>query len=315
MIAFSLWFVGGLFVDGWAHTHNKVDQSFFTPWHAILYSGWMVTALFLVITALVNHQRGATWRESVPMGYFPSLVGVGLFGLGGLGDMAWHIAFGIERGVEALLSPTHLLLAVSMGLVASGPLRAAWQRPYSARVVDQLPMLLSVAFTLSVITFFVQSTHPVTQLWGLDLLHYYRNDDFAATALLLGMGIMVAAPLFILRWGQPIPGAFTLFYGINAAAMAFLNNIYPQKPVLAFVLAGAILDMIGLIAQPTPQRIWPWRIFAMSTPAVLLGVYFASLLLMGGIVWRIHFWLGIIVMSSMLALLISEAFGVGRDAR
>ena len=57
MIVLSLWFVGGLFVDGWAHTHNKVDQSFFTPWHAILYSGWAVTALFLVITALGSAQQ------------------------------------------------------------------------------------------------------------------------------------------------------------------------------------------------------------------------------------------------------------------
>ena len=313
MLVLSLWFVGGLFVDGWAHTHNKVDQSFFTPWHAILYSGWAVTALFLVVTALVNHQRGATWRESVPAGYFPALIGAGLFGLGGLGDMVWHIAFGIERGVEALLSPTHLLLAVSMGLVASGPLRAVWQRPHSARVIDQMPMLLSVAFTLSVITFFVQSTHPVTQLWGLSLLHNYRDDDFAATALLLGMGVLTAAPLFVLRRGQPVPGAFTLIYGVNALAMAFLNsNLYPQKPVLAFVLAGAILDVIRLMVCPSPQRVWPWRLFAMSIPAVILGAYLASLLWMGGIGWRIHFWLGIIVMSSVAALIMSEAFSVIR---
>src|SRR5262245_27710062 len=35
-------FVGGLFLDGWAHNHGKVDQSFFTPWHAILYSSYAI---------------------------------------------------------------------------------------------------------------------------------------------------------------------------------------------------------------------------------------------------------------------------------
>src|SRR5215469_12275517 len=32
--------VGGVFLDGWAHNHGKVDQSFFTPWHALLYSAF-----------------------------------------------------------------------------------------------------------------------------------------------------------------------------------------------------------------------------------------------------------------------------------
>lgn len=313
MVALSLWFVGGLFVDGWAHTHNKVDQSFFTPWHAILYSGWMVTALVLIVTAQVNHHRGARWREALPPGYFAALIGAGLFGLGGLGDMAWHIVFGIERGIEALFSPTHLILAVSMGLVASGPLRAAWQRAgeranHSA-ITAQLPMILSMAFTLSVITFFVQSTHPVTQLWGLSLVHNYRDDDFAATALLFGMGVLSAAPLFLLRRGQTMPGAFTLIYGINALAMGVLNsNFYPQKPVLAFVLAGVILDGLCVALKPSPQRVWHWRAFAMCVPIVLLSAYFATVHLMGGIAWRIHFWMGIIVMSSVLALIMSEAF-------
>ena len=316
MVVLSLWFVGGLFVDGWAHTHNKVDQSFFTPWHAILYSGWAVTALFLVITALVHHHDGASWRESVPTGYFPALIGAGLFGIGGLSDMAWHIAFGIERGVEALLSPTHLVLAVSMGLVASGPLRTAWQRAYSGRVIDQLPMLLSVAFTLSVITFFVQSTHPVTQLWGLNLLHSYRDDDFAATALLLGMGVLTGATLFVLRYGRPMPGAFTLIYGVNALAMAFLNDsFFPQKQVLAFVVAGALLDGLCMLLRPQPDKAWRWRMFAMCVPVALLGAYFVSLLLLSGISWRIHFWMGIIVMSSVLALIMSEAFRTRRDAQ
>ena len=201
-----------------------------------------------------------------------------------------------------------------MGLVASGPLRAAWQRPYSAKVVDQSPMLLSVALTLSVITFFAQSTHPVTQLWGLNLVHNYRNDDFAATALLLGMGVLSGAALFVLRQGRPMPGAFTLIYGINALAMAFLNSdFFPQKQILAFVVAGALLDGLCMRIRPQPSHEWRWRIFAMLVPLALLGSYFLSLLLMAGIAWRIHFWMGIMVMSSLLVLLISEAFRVRPD--
>ncbi len=57
-------------------------------------------------------------------GYGLSLLGVSIFALGGVSDMIWHMLFGIEVNVDALLSPTHLLLAVGMALIVSGPLRA-----------------------------------------------------------------------------------------------------------------------------------------------------------------------------------------------
>ena len=37
MIILVCWFVGGLFIDGWAHNHGLVDRTFFTPWHALLF--------------------------------------------------------------------------------------------------------------------------------------------------------------------------------------------------------------------------------------------------------------------------------------
>ena len=38
MAILSVLLVGGFFVDLWAHSHGRVDESFFTPWHAILYA-------------------------------------------------------------------------------------------------------------------------------------------------------------------------------------------------------------------------------------------------------------------------------------
>ncbi len=40
MVILLALFLGGLHVDGWAHAHGKVDQSFFTPWHALFYSSF-----------------------------------------------------------------------------------------------------------------------------------------------------------------------------------------------------------------------------------------------------------------------------------
>jgi len=41
-----------------------------------------------------------------------SLLGVAIFGLSGGVDFLWHSLFGFEVDTEALLSPTHLSLAI-----------------------------------------------------------------------------------------------------------------------------------------------------------------------------------------------------------
>jgi len=111
--------IGGVWLDNWAHTHGKVDKSFFTPWHAVLYSAFAVAAVFLVMSLVRNHNKGYPWREALPPGYDLSLLGVIVFAAGGVLDMIWHILFGIEVSVEALLSPTHLILAFGLVLGAA----------------------------------------------------------------------------------------------------------------------------------------------------------------------------------------------------
>lgn len=162
----SAWMVGGLYLDGWAHRHGKVDDVFLTPWHAILYSGVLVTFIFLLFNQARNMSRGHTLRRSLPRGYLLSLVGVTLFLLGGTLDFLWHTLFGIEVDLETLLSPTHLLLATSGVLMISGPMRATWARLSrdEARGWKRLgPLALSAALILSIVTFFTQFAHPISE--------------------------------------------------------------------------------------------------------------------------------------------------------
>src|SRR5712691_732165 len=68
MIVFCCWFLGGLYLDGWAHNHGLVDKTFFTPWHAVLYSGYFANAVLLVGTVVINHLRGYRWQQAIPSG-------------------------------------------------------------------------------------------------------------------------------------------------------------------------------------------------------------------------------------------------------
>lgn len=164
--ALSAWVIGGAYLDGWAHNHGKVDDVFITPWHAVLYSGVLVLFIFLAINQGRNMSKGYVWQRALPAGYTLSLLGVGLFLVGGGFDFAWHTIFGIEVNIEQLLSPSHLLLATSAALMISGPIRAAWARllPGEARGWKILgPMIVAMMLALSLITFFTAYAHPISQ--------------------------------------------------------------------------------------------------------------------------------------------------------
>src|SRR5439155_238380 len=105
-------FGGGLYLDGWAHVHGHVHRSFFTPWHAALYSGFLVVAAVIGGTALAGMRRGLPLRESVPTGYELSLLGAGIFLVGGVADMAWHIVFYRQAlGVSGVIIQTAVVMA------------------------------------------------------------------------------------------------------------------------------------------------------------------------------------------------------------
>jgi hypothetical protein len=58
----ACWTVGGIFLDGWAHVHGKVDSSFFTVWHALLYSGYLAQTLLLGLALVLNGVSGKYGR-------------------------------------------------------------------------------------------------------------------------------------------------------------------------------------------------------------------------------------------------------------
>jgi hypothetical protein len=62
----SAWLVGGLFLDGWAHFHVAALETFFTPWHAVFYSGFLALAGFTGLTLSHYHRQGYPWRQAIP---------------------------------------------------------------------------------------------------------------------------------------------------------------------------------------------------------------------------------------------------------
>ncbi len=303
MVLLTSWFVGGLHLDGWAHSHIPQLETFFTPWHGVLYSGYGVCALAIVGVVVLNHRRGYVWRQAIPAGYELSLLGVPLFFLGGIADLIWHLLFGIEANIEALLSPTHLLLAFSGVLIVSGPFRAAWRRqdknaqPGWAALFPMLP-------TYSFFTFFTEYAHPFVRV---SLVTFGSTDDMpkalGIAGILLQAGLLMGFVLLLVkRWRLPF-GALTLLLTVNTALICVFSDQYRLVPA-AFV-AGLVADLLIAFLNPSPERHEVLRLFAFLVPLVLYLGYFSELMLLDGIAWSIHLWLGSCALAGIVGLVLS----------
>ncbi|HZU71065.1 MAG TPA: hypothetical protein VFA09_27565 [Ktedonobacteraceae bacterium] len=69
------WLMVGISLDGWVHNHIPALETFFTPWHGVLYSGYLAIAVFLLVALARKHRRGSSWQQALPAGYGLSLFG------------------------------------------------------------------------------------------------------------------------------------------------------------------------------------------------------------------------------------------------
>jgi hypothetical protein len=77
-VLLATWLIAGIGLDGWAHNNllEGQQESFFTPWHGVFYSGFVATALWVLWLAQTRRAHHPTWTQAVPRGYGLGLVGV-----------------------------------------------------------------------------------------------------------------------------------------------------------------------------------------------------------------------------------------------
>ncbi len=305
--ALAALFTGGVFLDGWAHTHGQVDNTFLTPWHAALYSGFLLMAALLVGRMAYGIARErAPWREALPNGYGLGLVGVACWLVGGPFDAVWHSMFGFEADVEALLSPAHALLVLGFALMAAGPLRAGLARA-PGTWWQELPMVLSLAFVVAILTFFTQIAHPVSNLWGTRGTEGHDVVELGVTGMLLTAAILTAPLLLLLRDDRLPDGGATIVIGVNAFAMGFVfdHGPYPRAAVIALIVGAMAVDGARAALQPARARRPEFRAFAAAAGALPTAAYFTALAVTSGIVWSTHLWTGVVVFTGAVGWLLS----------
>lgn len=307
-MVFGVWMVIGLFVDGWAHDNNK-PETFFTPWHGLLYSGFAAAAAASLAVVRRSRRPGVPLAAALPVGHGTTLVALGVFGIAAVGDLVWHETLGIEVGIEALLSPTHLALLMS-GLVAfSAPLRRAWvsSAPEPESLRSFLPVALSVTLLTALVGFFLLYASPFVNRAASSAFerapgapHDHPASDPAELLQLLGIAsilvttllLAVAMTMLLRRW-RPPAGAFTLM--LTTIVLLFVGlDEFAQAPLIVIgLVAGAVGDGAA--------RRWRSPAVVGLSMTVLWASYFAVYQLAeGGVAWTAELWTGVTVLSGLL---------------
>ncbi len=296
-------FIVGLFVDGWAHNTVPQLESFFTPWHAVLYGGYFSVAILMSVTQYRNVGKGYAWSKAMPRGYMLSLFGVGLFFLGGGGDMLWHETFGIEQNLEALFSPTHLLLATGAFLFITGPLRAAWGRGGLHGWRDLFPAIMSVTLLFTLFTFFTQYANIFSNAGVMNMPEPFGSTRYftevtSVVYILVPAGLMMGILLLLVRrWQLPF-GAATLMFTVNAFLMYLMRIDFNEGyyPVIgAAFIGGLVTDILIARLRPSVTRHTVLRLFAFLVPFIYFLLVLGAIVLSNGrgLWWAIHSWLGV----------------------
>ena len=313
--------IAGLYLDGWSHNMDPGEETFLTPSHYLLYASFTATSLWILWITFRKHPAEPV--AATPVGYGQAIIGMGVFMLGGLGDALWHAVFEFEVSIDALLSPTHVLLFIGGLLIGTSPLRSAWQRPDPARLTLKVlaTPVISMALAAASVGFFFQYASGFnTEAPAVDYIPVKGVVDPQAALGLAGITLtnlilMSALLLLIRRWTIPF-GTATLVIGVHAAALQTLREFPTAEIIVGALVAGLVADVLIARLRPSMSRLGPLRLTAVLIPIVIWLSFFASFALGRRLAWPPELWVGITLFAAAggAALSLVLAWPGGHDA-
>ena len=228
LLIFSMtWFLIGTWIDSSAHIYLSQEiESFFTPWHAVLYSGYA----FSVVSAAYVKNSIKDYRVDV------GILGAVIFGIGGGLDVLWHTFLGIEQGVEPLVSPSHLMLFLGAFLMLAYVFAS---RPKIESL--DTPAVITVGASLSLITFITQFLHPSLNVGEF---FWYGIEELAAGSLFFQALLAGIFFVFIIRF-QPTKNQIFIMYTISFVYLSFHSVLGDLKLMAAKILWGIVFGYLA----------------------------------------------------------------------
>ncbi len=231
-----------------------------------------------------------------------------------------YSAVGVEASIDALLSPTHLIVLTSLLLVFSGPLLSLWLR--SARGVKigwktGFPAVMSLMIIVTILTAFTDYLTPFSGELSSSAAHTlaaqsYNVSSWTASEIAVGLaaaaflvsGAFIMGMVLTINRKLRLPfGAWTLTLWISAAVVGLFWSSMTFVPVAA--LGGLLID-VAVWRVFTPG-VWQKTYYglAFGLPVTLFTVYFAVLLATNSLWWNAHIVFGCVVYSGIGGALIA----------
>src|SRR6266545_2451986 len=268
--------VGGLLTDAWAHT-NIVNQleSFFTPWHAMLYGGFAATAAWTFWLGFRRrHGVPRWWRNAWPAGYAVGALGAAPLLLTSPLRSWWANGAGRDRAATGVWSLA-IALPVALVLVGFSSVLQSLAPTHTYDHVMNSPSHFEAAFGLA--KYVLMTAFFVTAL----LLVHRRRATFGA-----GLAIVGAQSLFQMVQME-VPKTLTIAAigatigaGVADLVLVRLDAVRGPDAPLRLPIAGAVFA-------------------ALTWTGHLLGLRLAD-----DLRWSIELWAGAVVLTAILGFVL-----------
>jgi hypothetical protein len=313
-VLFGTMLVGGVLADAWAHTNIlKTLESFFTPWHGLLYGGFAATAAWTWWLAFRHRREDARWwRNSWPAGYGLGAVATLLFLAGGVADMTWHEIFGIETGLKAGLSPSHLTLAAAGSLLLTSQLRSWWAsgeggwRSVTGVLSAALGTMMGVVVIVALTGIYTTAPlHAVVRVPGSQVA--LSPEAQGALSYLFGT-VLLLIPYLLIHRRRPAPGAATAITGVIGLFLMVQHEFEMpiSAAIIGMIVAAAIVDAVLWRLDTVRGEQAPMRLpiaGAVFGGGIWIG-HLTGLQFAAGVHWPPELWAGTVVLSAILGALL-----------
>ncbi|MEU9884204.1 hypothetical protein [Sphaerisporangium sp. NPDC051011] len=317
-VLLGIWFGGGLMIDAWAHSNLAELETFFTPWHAVFYSGFAAVSGWIIWQVYRNMRAGRSGLAAVPNGYLAGLLAIPGFGAFGFADMMWHTFLGIEKTVDILFSPSHLGLVVTMMLIITTPLRSAWTAPGIGdrpRLSRLLPALAGLGLGATLVSLFVSYGNAMNWTANSVVQAFSTVDDirggasYLAASMIITNVVLIAPVLFLQRrWQLPF-GSVTVL-SVVGVLMPGAQTAFRNLPILlTFVAAGLVGDLLNRWLRPSRERRGAYWAFAGLSAFATWSLYIAVASLVAGRLPAVpELWAGAPVVAGLIGLVLGVLF-------
>ncbi|MGB1589699.1 MAG: hypothetical protein ACPHDO_05115 [Candidatus Poseidoniaceae archaeon] len=303
VLALGLWCLGGLLIDSFAHISGTVDDTFFTPWHAVWYSGATAYGAYIFyallpeegMSHLIRHPFEAL--KGLEPQHKPGVYGIIIFGISGFGDMIWHETLGVESSLDILLSPTHIGLFIGLCMSVSAPVWSAWANPQSGTsgLKSQILLIFGVGAMWSVILLMFRFANlwisPIESFCYSSSLDFCNNESyedslsFGLQSLYIQAAITCGMVLIFLQRWNPARGTMFLILTFHTIGVYVYTTF--DNDILYMGLAWALIVELAL---PLYQK-WGPKFYVPFIVATQVIVVMVSWYLKASDISNVSYWI------------------------